>query len=159
MNLRKKSTLKTKETGAHVPLFDRLIDLDPDSLVEHTPLRTLDRQGLYASVAKELHLLLNTRPASHAGSTPELALPDHFGLSDFASLPAMNDLGRRHLIREIERVVTYYEPRLKNVRATLAPNPDDPMSALVTIVGDLTLETLSERTTFAVRVEAALTGK
>lgn len=80
----------------------------------------LDREGLHASVRRELQRLLNTRcpvPAEVAAARPRTVL--EYGLADFSHHYTRDAVARAELAAEIDRAVAAYEPRLRNARATV----------------------------------------
>ena len=101
-------------------LFDRLTDPESGG--------TRWRQGYSLqqttdSVRRDLEDLLNTRQ-------PLIHVPDeyaelknsllNYGLPDFASLDTSTESNRNRLTTVIEEIVTRFEPRLRDVKATLA---------------------------------------
>lgn len=105
-------------------LFDRLTDPDSGG--------TRWRQGYNLkqttdSVRRDLEDLLNTRQ-------PLIKIPDEFvelknsllnyGLPDFASHDTSTESNRFRLTTVIEEIVRRFEPRLRDVKATLADQDD-----------------------------------
>ena len=106
-------------------LVDRLTD--PESA------GTAWRRGygidqVVAAVQRDLEDLLNTRQ-SHMGLPEDFVEVNHsimaFGLPDLTSLNAVNQTQREEIGRVIEKVITTFEPRLKDVRAFLLDNSND----------------------------------
>jgi type VI secretion system protein ImpF len=107
-------------------VLDRLID--PDSA------GTAARRGygvnqMSEAVRRDLTDLLNTRQ-SHQGVSPEyeelLRSIFGFGLPDLTSLNAVTPKEREAIGHIIEAVITRFEPRLKDVRATVLDSGDGP---------------------------------
>ena len=134
--------------GLRVPLFDRLVDSAPEVSQELTPLRLYGRDAVFASIARDLHRLLNTRR-----STPGLLrLTDatvlDFGIPDFAHLSTSGDLDSRALAEMVRQAVQIFEPRLADITVTFTPNIQDPRQFLGTIACKVRLGTHPEPVTF-----------
>jgi type VI secretion system protein ImpF len=98
--------------------------LFPDSPVEPRrarPEHTLTREGLRESVRRELHALLNTRSALPAAVylERELTVID-YGIPDLSDFSAAHPEDRARLAVLVLRAVQAYEPRLSEVRVTVA---------------------------------------
>lgn len=163
MSKRQNLEQSTTQTGALAPLFDRLTDLEPHLTSEPSSYQILDALALKESVQRELEMILNTRPTvlrppedGHGEFISDFALPQFFGLRDFSWFDGASDLGRRNIGIEIERVVTYYEPRLKNVRAFVNKHPIDPLSLVAEVTGDLKIGKVFERFTFPITIQNLL---
>ncbi len=153
----------TVQAGALAPLFDRLTDLEPHLVSEPSSYQILTPTELKESVQRELELVLNTRPTvqrppedGHGEFISDFALPQFFGLRDFSWFDGASDTGRRSIGTEIERVVTYYEPRLKNVKVRVSKHPQDPLALVAEIAGDLKIGEILERFTFPITIHNLL---
>ncbi len=105
--------------GLMPSVLDRLIDPDSGG--------TLARRGfgvtqMTEAVRRDLTELLNTRQ-SHEGLPPEFDELHRsilaYGLPDLTSLDAVTPEERRQIGRLIERIIELFEPRLRDVRATI----------------------------------------
>jgi type VI secretion system protein ImpF len=105
--------------GLMPSVLDRLID--PDSA------GTIARRGygvgqMTEAVRRDLTDLLNTRQ-SHEGLSPEYDELHRsilaFGLPDLTSFAAVTPEERRQIGEAIERIIELFEPRLRDVRATV----------------------------------------
>ncbi|HEY3568171.1 MAG TPA: type VI secretion system baseplate subunit TssE [Thermoanaerobaculia bacterium] len=106
------------ETHVRAPLFDRLVDREPQSPAEPRPLRTLDPRGLRESVRRELERMLNTRsslPVDRLVARGELTVLE-YGIPDLSAFSAGNEDDRRLLLQLVARAVAAFEPRLRGVR-------------------------------------------
>ncbi len=113
------NALKPKEGGL-APLFDRLVDEDPTQESEPTPLRALDKKGLFASIRRELNRLCNTRSQKGIEAwSAESRTAVNYGIPDTATLSPRSPIDMARLARALETAFAAYEPRLRN--ATLAP--------------------------------------
>ena len=97
-------------------ILDRLIDREPDVFAE--PVQEFSVGRIKDGVARDLENLLNTRrtiipvPSSFKEVSDSLFL---YGLPDFTSSNPANVSVRSKLRLEIEKIITRFEPRLKNV--------------------------------------------
>jgi len=141
-------------SAGRVPLFDRLVDEAPGQKQETVPYCTLDREGLRASVARELTRILGTR----SPISGDEALARHRTVIDYG-LPDLELGGRtlipeelRRLTRLVQKTIEAYEPRLQNVRVVIKRREDEaPHARLVaslsaTLVTDEVREPLSFET-------------
>lgn len=108
---------------APVPLFDRLVDREPWGAREVRPQRTLDEEGLLASVQREAERLLGTRcalPLLEAEALPseERSVID-YGLPDLGSLHPDDPGSRERLAGVLARALSAFEPRLRQVRVSV----------------------------------------
>jgi type VI secretion system protein ImpF len=104
-----------------MPLFDRLVDDEPEISREPVPQRTLDRAGLHASIERELARVLETR----CPFPGDVALDRERSALDYG-LPDLDQGGRGHaserrarLVRLITHTIEAFEPRLADVRVTI----------------------------------------
>jgi type VI secretion system protein ImpF len=106
------------QQGLQPSILDRLID--PDT--KGTSWRSgYSLQNMVDVVRRDLEDLLNTRqshPGSEAFVETERSILG-YGLPDLTSLDAITPQQREDIGRLLEAVVSRYEPRLRDVRATL----------------------------------------
>ncbi|MET0398949.1 MAG: type VI secretion system baseplate subunit TssE [Longimicrobiaceae bacterium] len=145
--------------GARAPLFDRLVDLDPLSKTEAEPLRVLDRDGLLASVRREVGRLLNTRCTL---TLEELEGRERtvleYGLPDFSHLHTRDPRAHEALAERIRETVTAYEPRLRQVRIAVEPLRNSQRELLVRVDALLVIGDVTEAVSFPVAIEDAFAG-
>jgi type VI secretion system protein ImpF len=107
------------DMGLMPSILDRLTDPDSQG--------TAWRQGygvdqMVEAVQRDLEELLNTRQ-SHAGLPEEYSEVLNsivgYGLPDLTSLNALTPQQREEIGRVLEAVVAKYEPRLRDIRATM----------------------------------------
>lgn len=131
------------------PLFDRLVDTDPRTREERRPRRTLDREELRASVRRELERLLNTRSSLPA---PELRSRElttlEYGMPDFSSYSAAAPDDQALLAATVARVVSAFEPRLREVRVSVQRYEDPRQALWITIEARLEVGEVSEPVSF-----------
>jgi type VI secretion system lysozyme-like protein len=121
--------------AAPVPLFERLEDDAPFASAEMPARRTLTAAGLRASVRAELIRLLNTR-RGRTGARRPLDVLD-YGLQDWSAKDAARAADRSGLERAVVEAIGAFEPRLKQPRAQLEPEPDAPWRLRLRITGTL----------------------
>ncbi len=101
-------------------MLDRLVDASTDT---NSPVAWYDLEQLLASVQRDVEELLNTRQ-THVGLCDELNEVQRsivaYGLPDPASLNTSTPQMRDAIGLVLEEAVRRFEPRLKNIRATLA---------------------------------------
>lgn len=99
-------------------LLDRLIDQEPATTREPVQNRNPSLAQVRKSVMRDLENLLNTRrtiqPVPEANAHLEASLFT-YGLRDFTSLNPRSPSVRIQIRQEIERTITLFEPRLKNL--------------------------------------------
>ncbi|MRG95816.1 type VI secretion system baseplate subunit TssE [Polyangium spumosum] len=146
-------------SAGRVPLFDRLIDENPAQKQEVVPYCTLDRDGLRASVARELGRILGTRSPisgdealSRPRTTIDYGLPD-LELGGRALVP--EEL--RRLVRLVQKTIEAYEPRLQNVRVEIKRREDAPPHArlVVALTATLVTDEVREPLSFEAPLEAS----
>ena len=139
-------------SGARALLFDRLVDMEPQSQKEVRPLRVLDKKGLKDSVRRELGRLLNTRRPIPLASPLEERTVINYGIPDFSYLSPHSDNDRRRLESWMREAIVKYEPRLVDVKVTVDPVAKDERSLTARIDANIQLETIREPVAFSVLV-------
>ena len=131
-------------------LFERLVK-DPDqwfgeatrSLPE--PRRTHDREGLRASVLREIRSALATRCAIPSGEALARARSTvDYGLPDVDPREIAGASGERYLVRLVRQVIEAYEPRLLNVDVEVLGPAPEAGRLLLRITGDLLIDEVRE---------------
>jgi type VI secretion system lysozyme-like protein len=145
--------------GARALLFERLTDDDPASPDEARPLRVLDRSALRQSVRRELFCLLNTRsPRPEAFESGERLTVLDYGVPDFSHRFASSAEDRLRYAEILLRAITAFEPRLRQVRVSLEPSPDDQAKLTGLIDAILEVGTVKEPVSFPLAV-GSVTGE
>ncbi len=154
-----------RKTEVRRPLFDRLVDRQPELRREARPMRTLDRRGvrvsgpvservsepgsLRESVRRELQRLFNTRcpvPAHRLAGRPRTVLD--YGIPDLTGFSPRSHEDRERLAEAMRRAVEAYEPRLAEVRVTLEPDPRDELSLAGRVQAVLVVDSVPEPVSF-----------
>ena len=119
-----------------MPRIDPTLPLTPSLLDRLIDARTGGARGqsgytieqMTAAVRRDLEDLLNTRQ-SHADVPPEyaevLSSIVAYGLPDLTTLPALTPNERAEMATILETLLTRFEPRLRDVRATLLEDKDE----------------------------------
>ncbi len=137
--------------NAQASILDRLIDLDPVVSQEPVQFRLQDIRQVKASVVRDLENLLNTKRA--VADPPDACrnLRDSlyvYGLKDFTAQSSGGGLIRQHLRLEIERTISRFEPRLRNVVVQLEPEGERDRTLRFRISAMLVVEPLAEPVAF-----------
>jgi type VI secretion system protein ImpF len=137
-----------KINGLRVPLFDRLVDSAPEVQKELSSLRVLGREAVFASIARDLQRLLNTRRASNVPLDPAKATVLDYGIPHFSHLSASSVTDRRSLAKILRVAINVFEPRLQNISIQLEDTGDSSYQLLGRIFCTVRLGTLLEPVTF-----------
>jgi type VI secretion system protein ImpF len=112
-------------------LIDRLIDEDPKRSEEVPLTRSQSLRALKAAVRRDLEWLLNTRQPLDMPSQEQLQNSLLvYGLPDISSMALSSLKDRQRLTQSIEDAIQLFEPRLANVRVTLASAGGDKLPQL-----------------------------
>jgi type VI secretion system protein ImpF len=116
------------ERPVTVSVLDRLLDDEPGVTHEPVPTRSQSLRTLKAALRRDVEWLLNTR-------TPVDPLPEgdselkrsvyNYGLPDVQSLGARSESNYEQVARMMEDVLATFEPRIANVRVSLAEDAQD----------------------------------
>lgn len=109
------------ETRVRVPLFDRLVEVEPVDPREKRLLGALDPRALRESVHRELERLLKTRSSLPVGrllERPELTVLE-YGIPDLSAHSAGNAEDQVLLTGIVTRAIAAFEPRLREVRVSV----------------------------------------
>lgn len=133
-------------------LLDRLIDRDPEAGRDRPISRADSIREFKVALQRDLEWLLNARRPIEpdVGRLPELARSLlHYGLPDLTSLSRDSGESRARLVTYVEQAIAIYEPRLTNVKVTMAPKDDNPLADVrLQVEAVLRLEPSPERITF-----------
>ena len=138
------------QTRVPAPLFDRLVDLDPQAPAEPRPLRTLDPRGLRESVRRELERMLNTRsslPVDQLDQRAELTVLE-YGIPDLSAFSAGSEEDLVRLAGVVARAVAAFEPRLRRVRVAVDRLQDGLRALWLRIDADLVVGEVAEPISF-----------
>lgn len=145
----------TKEFRA--PLFDRLVQ--PGGRRPAPRHDTLDRAGLRESVRRELEQLFDTRcslPAEALRGRERTVI--EYGLPDLSVLAPARHADRVRLAAILREAIEAYEPRLADVRVTVAapaPEPGRRQALRARIDAVLVIDDVPESVSFGAHLAEA----
>lgn len=144
-----------KISGAPIPLFDRLVDEDPETITEQPVKRFYNRFELIQSIEREVERILNTRATVKRAGYDDFSedalnfgLPEMFGLSDFSQYDAANQQHWPRIADLCEQAIMRYEPRIKNVTATVTAFDKKTQSLSMTIHAEFAIREFQGELTF-----------
>jgi type VI secretion system protein ImpF len=109
-----------------LPLLDRLLDADPDAPADPPLTTQVAVERMRNAVRRDLEALLNAR-LRRVPLPPNLielpTSPVGYGVPDPTAGSFTEEDRRQGLTQEIEAAIRRFEPRLTNIRVTLAPLP------------------------------------
>jgi type VI secretion system protein ImpF len=132
-------------------ILDRLVDDEPGVSHEPVQYRLLSIGQIKASVIRDLENLLNTRrqilifPVEYSQVNNSLFV---YGLQDFTSKNPGSPFVRQQLRQDIEKSISRFEPRLKNVTVHLETTAQNKRNLRFRIKGMLVVEPVAEPVTF-----------
>jgi type VI secretion system protein ImpF len=141
--------------GAPAPLFDRLIDDDPETISEHPIKKYYSRFEVIQSIEREVERILNTRATVKRAEYEDFSedplnfgLPEMFGLGDFSQFDAASMQQWPRIIDLCEQAILRYEPRIKNVTANVTGFDKKTQSLSMTIQADFAMKEFQGELTF-----------
>jgi len=143
--------MNEKQQNLQASILDRLIDLEPGVSREPVQYRFLSIGQAKTSVARDLENLLNTKrsvlvpPIGCREVNSSLFV---YGLQDFTSQNPKSPMVRQQLSQQIERVISRFEPRLKNVKVNLEMSTQSERNLRFRISALLVVDPVSEPVTF-----------
>ncbi len=139
-----------KNLNAQASILDRLLDYDPKVASEPVRDRLSVRQ-IKDAVIRDLEYLLNTRRQILVPS-PEYSEVHNslymYGLQDFTMKNPSSSMVRQKLRQVIERTISRFEPRLKNVNVQIEVSGQSARDLRFRITAMLVLEPISEPVIF-----------
>ena len=137
-------------------VFDRLIDNEPDSLVEAPLSRAQSVRLLKAAARRDLEWLLNTR-RNFQDPDESLKEVNHsvyvYGLPDFSTYTMASSGDQSKLLRHLQAAIKLFEPRLANVRVVPLEKPPSGCSFRLRIEGLLLMDPTPEPVSFDTVIE------
>lgn len=145
--------------GSKAPLFDRLVDNNPETKTEHPKKVILNRALVIESIVTEIGMLLNTRLSATAQIYSRyrdqdygLGLPWMYGIPDFTSIDPADKSQWWRNARLFENAITYFEPRLKNVKVSIDHFDGKNQRLYVSIKGQVTMKEFQQPVAFGIEV-------
>ena len=143
--------MNENQQNIQASILDRLIDLEPGVSREPVQSRLLTIGRAKASVVRDLENLLNTK---RSVSAPPAAFREVnnsvfvYGLQDFTSQNPRSPMVRQQLRQQIERIISRFEPRLKNVKVNLEMAAQNERNLRFRITALLVVDPVTEPVTF-----------
>ena len=145
-----------REGPVTLSVLDRLIDQEPERKLEPPLTRSQSLRELKAALRRDLEWLLNTRrtieepPASLKELEHSLY---NYGLPDVSSLYLRSSNDQDTLLKAIRVAITFFEPRLLNIKVMLEPAADDTRVIRFGIEGLLRMDPAPEHVFFDTMLE------
>jgi type VI secretion system protein ImpF len=143
--------LKKNQQDTQASILDRLVDYEPGVSHEPVQYRLLSIGQVKASVIRDLENLLNTRrqiltpPVAYREVNNSLFV---YGLRDFTAQSPKSVSVRQQLRQDVEKTISRFEPRLKNVTVHLETPTETERNLRFRINGLLFVEPVAEPVTF-----------
>ena len=123
---------------AALPLFDRLVDLDPKESFEIEVKRYVSLEELKESISNDLTKLLNTRLSPFwVEYSKEMMIPYSYGINATAPSSVETVFEIQDLESRIRHVIAEFEPRLTNTSVHIISIGLDPGKTFVQIDADV----------------------
>lgn len=139
-----------KNRNVQASILDRLLDYDPKVASESVRDRLSVRQ-VKDAVIRDLEFLLNTRRQILLPS-PEYSEVHNslymYGLQDFTMKNPASTIVRQKLRQVIERTISRFEPRLKNVNVQIEESGQNARDLRFRITAILVIEPITEPVIF-----------
>lgn len=137
-----------------LPLFDRLVDENPDASSEVSARRFISFDELKESITKDLTLLLNTKISPFwVEYSKTMKIPFSYGINSTAPSSAETVFEIQDLENRIKQVISNFEPRLKNVQVQILTMGVTPGKADVQIDADVAAGNLRVPLSFSIVME------
>ena len=143
--------MNSTQQNLQASILDRLIDLEPG--VSHEPVqhRFLSLGQAKASVVRDLENLLNTKRSILVPSAECREVNSSlfvYGLQDFTTQNPKSPMVRQQLRQQIERTISRFEPRLRNVKVNLEASAQNERNLRFRITALLMADPVTEPVTF-----------
>lgn len=146
-------------SGGRTLLFDKLTDTQPDVATENPVALNYTREGLFASVKREISDLLNCRCKLSLSEYKDVkdtpyGIPDLYGmLAASAEDKKEGGLGVSSVCRAAEKAIALFEPRIQNV-SVHAKKMHAQFGYTIEVSGDVIVSGKAERVFFPVDIDA-----
>jgi len=145
-----------REGPVTLSVIDRLIDPEPERKLEPPLSRAQSVRDLKASVRRDLEWLLNSRKTieESPASLKEVGRSVYnYGLPDVTSLYLRSPKDQAFLLESIKAAVSFFEPRLLNVKVRMEPATDDKRVIRFAIEGLVRMDPAPEQVLFDTMLE------
>lgn len=110
-----------KRPGSFIPLFERLIDFDPENTSETPIQKFYDSKAMVKSIERELFHILGSHVKfekedyiAFSKNDDNYGLSGMYGVPEFSMFEATNTYNWKPLMRHLEKLIDRFEPRLSN---------------------------------------------
>ena len=148
--------------GLSIPLFEKLVDSEPEKLTEQPIQKFYTVEDLKLSIERELYHILGTQSKAKKEEYLELAkdplnyaLPEMFGVPEFTYFEAANHENWKPLARYLVKIIEAYEPRLKHVQVTVTGFHRQTQYLHLAVMGSLTIPEFQEEATFHLDIKGS----
>lgn len=137
--------------NAQATVLDRLIDDMPGNSRESDQYRPMDLKKAMAVVIRDLENLLNSRrsitpvPAQFKAVNHSVAV---YGLKDFTAENPSNPVALQLIRKDVERTISKFEPRLKNVKVQLVTGDEKERKLSFRVSGLLVVDPIRKPVAF-----------
>lgn len=153
-----KSEPKPKK-GSKALLFDRLFDANLETTSEHPKKIILNRAQVIDSIVTEIDRLLNTRLSATAKIYSRyrdqdygLGLPWMYGIPDFTSMDPADKTEWWRTANLFEKAITYFEPRIKDVKVAIDHFDGKHQRLYVSIRGNVVMKEFQQPVAFGIEI-------
>ena len=123
---------------AVLPIFDRLVDDNPEESFEIEAKHYISIDDLHESISKDLTLLLNTKISPFwVDFSKTMKIPFSYGVTCTAPSSAETVFEIQDLESRVKRVISEFESRLTNVQVHVVSYGVDPGKAYLQIDADV----------------------
>jgi len=145
-----------REGPVTLSVLDRLIDQEPERKLEPPLSRSQSLRELKAALRRDLEWLLNTRRTIEESPAALKELERslyNYGLPDVSSLYLRSSSDQDSLLKAIRVAISFFEPRLLNIKVTLQPVTGDTRVLRFAIEGLLRMDPAPEHVFFDTMLE------
>ena len=140
------------------PLFDRLIDAEPQASFETKPFIYYNAEELFLSIAQEVSRLLNTRSTYARLDNKDVSQTIRwsiigYGYIDFSGLSGDAPYVWKRLCDSMSETIMHFEPRIFHVHCLVDSYERLTQHLTLRVHGDVTIETHTQRIEFPVVIQ------
>ena len=151
------------KSGGRTLLFDKLTDNQPEVSTETPVALNYSREGLFASIKREVSDLLNCRcklPWSKYKDVKDIpyGTPDLYGMLATSAEDKKGAMGAREVCRSMEKAIALFEPRLQDVSVS-AKKVHASFGYTLEVSGEVLVAGKAERVFFPVDIDTHHSSK
>ncbi len=144
---------------APAPLFERLVDENPEIKAEAPPFRLLNQEQFFESVIQGIKSLLQTRcPISFKALSESDRTVLNYGIPDM-SYSGLNSTTRTtRILRAIKETIESYETRCRNVEVVVHEKKPENLELVIEVRARLFVEGRFEPLSFPINLQLGKAG-